>query len=75
MSVRLEIVSGDDNVTYAYLRGTHESNPLITETWSIVRAALANGSVSLLDTRDSLVAKLEAQYANYQASQALLQQL
>lgn len=75
MSVSITLIEGPDNVGYAYLKGTHDSNPAICEVATISRAAMANGSVNVVTVRDSLVAKLEAQFANYQASQALLQQL
>ena len=75
MTVKVEAISGPDNVTFLYLRGTHETDPQFVRVNTIARSMIAADPSKVAEQKALLIAQVEQAYADYVASQAALEGL
>jgi hypothetical protein len=74
MTVTVEAISGPDDATFIYLRGTH-TDPAFVRINTIKRSVVAADPSRVAVERDLLVSQVEQAYSDYMASQAALEGL
>ena len=75
MTVKVEAITGPDDATYIYLRGTHQANPAFVRINTIKRSVVASDPSRIAAERDTLIAQVQQMFDEYEASQAALEGL